>query len=61
VRRYQILNLRRQVRRGDAARWYPVATFILDDDRQLEEMKGGGNDKPAANIILTSSNCFGIK
>jgi hypothetical protein len=44
----QILSLRRQVRRGDVARWYPVATFILDADGQLGEMKGRGNDKPAA-------------
>ena len=34
--------------RGDVIRWYPVATFILDDDGQLGEMKGRGNDKPAA-------------
>src|ERR1700730_16676422 len=44
----QILSLRRQVRRGDVIRWYPVATFILDDDGKLGEMKGRGNDKPAA-------------
>lgn len=44
----QILSLRRQVRRGDVLRWYPVATFILDADGQLGEMKGRGNDKPAA-------------
>src|SRR3984893_4315875 len=43
----QILPLRRQVRRGDVIRWYPVATFILDADGQLGEMKGRGNDKPA--------------
>ena len=34
--------------RGDVIRWYPVATFILDDDGKLGEMKGRGNDKPAA-------------
>ena len=44
----QILSLRRQVQRGDIARWYPVATFILDRDGQLGEMKGRGNDKPAS-------------
>jgi hypothetical protein len=44
----QILNRRRQVRRGDVVRWYPVATFIVDRDGQLGEMKGRGNDKPAA-------------
>src|SRR5271155_1029838 len=44
----QILSLRRQVRRADVVRWYPVATFILDADGQLGEMKGRGNNKPAA-------------
>jgi hypothetical protein len=43
----QILSLRRKVQRGDMVRWYPVATFILDADGQLGEMKGRGNDKPA--------------
>ena len=43
----RILSLRRQVQRGDIVRWYPVATFILDRDGQLGEMKGRGNDKPA--------------
>jgi hypothetical protein len=43
----QILSLRRQVKRGDVVRWYPVATFIVDADGQLGEMKGRGNDKPA--------------
>jgi len=43
----RILSLRRKVRRGDVERWYPVATFILDADGQLGEMKGRGNDKPA--------------
>jgi hypothetical protein len=42
----QILSLRRQVRWGDVVKWYPVATFILDADGQLGEMKGRGNDKP---------------
>jgi hypothetical protein len=42
----QILSLRRQVIRGDVTRWYPVATFILNSDGQLGEMKGRGNDKP---------------
>src|SRR5229473_1017947 len=42
----RILSLRRKVRRGDVERWYPVATFILDADGQLGEMKGRGNDKP---------------
>lgn len=44
----RILSLRRKVQRGDVERWYPVATFILDRDGQLGEMKGRGNDKPAA-------------
>jgi hypothetical protein len=43
----RILSLRPKVRRGDVERWYPVATFILDADGQLGEMKGRGNDKPA--------------
>jgi len=42
----RILSLRRKVNRGDIVRWYPVATFILDADGQLGEMKGRGNDKP---------------
>ncbi len=45
--RDRILSLRRTVQRGDMVRWYPVATFILDRDGQLGEMKGRGNDKPA--------------
>jgi hypothetical protein len=44
----QILILRRQVQRSDVVKWYPVATFIVDADGQLGEMKGRGNDKPAA-------------
>jgi hypothetical protein len=43
----RILSLRRKVQRGDMVRWYPVATFILDADGRLGEMKGRGNDKPA--------------
>jgi hypothetical protein len=43
----RILSLRRKVRRGNVERWYPVATFILDVDGRLGEMKGRGNDKPA--------------
>ncbi len=43
----RILSLRRKVQRGDILRWYPVATFILDRDGELGEMKGRGNDKPA--------------
>ncbi len=43
----RILSLRRKVQRGDIVRWYPVATFILDRDGQLGEMKGRGNDKPS--------------
>ena len=43
----RILSLRRKVSRGDVERWYPVATFILDANGQLGEMKGRGNDKPA--------------
>jgi hypothetical protein len=42
----QILSLRRQVQRSDVVKWYPVATFILDRDGELGEMKGRGNDKP---------------
>jgi hypothetical protein len=42
----RILSLRRKVRRGDVERWYPVATFIVDANGELGEMKGRGNDKP---------------
>jgi hypothetical protein len=43
----RILSLRRKVQRGDVLKWYPVATFILDRDGELGEMKGRGNDKPS--------------
>jgi hypothetical protein len=43
----RILSLRRKILRGDVERWYPVATFILDADGRLGEMKGRGNDKPS--------------
>jgi hypothetical protein len=55
----QILSLRRQVRWGDVVKWYPVATFIVDADGQLGEMKGRGNDKPQPNITPTSSSYSG--
>jgi hypothetical protein len=63
----QILSLRRQVRQGDVVKWYPVATFILDADGQLGEMKGRGNDKPAAKYhpyiveLLRHHMILGIK
>jgi hypothetical protein len=63
----QILSLRRQVQRSDVVKWYPVATFILDSDGQLGEMKGRGNDKPAAKYrpyivaLLRHHMILGIK
>lgn len=41
-----ILSLRHKVNKGNRTLWRPVATFILDDDGYLGEMKGRGNDKP---------------
>jgi hypothetical protein len=43
-----ILSLRRTVQVGGESVMTPVLTFILKDDGQLSEMKGRGNDKPAA-------------
>ncbi len=43
-----ILSLRRRQKIGGEDILTPVLTFILKDDGQLTEMKGRGNDKPAA-------------
>lgn len=42
----QILSLRRKALKGKEVYWYPVATFIIDEDGYLGEMKGRNNDKP---------------
>ncbi len=41
-----ILSLRKAVIYRGEKWWYPVCTFILDDEGHLGEMKGRGNDKP---------------
>lgn len=42
-----ILSLRKLARSADGSTyWYPVATFILDDNGVLGEMKGRANEKP---------------
>lgn len=42
-----LLSLRRLVKTVDGhTQWYPVCTFILDENGQLGEMKGRNNDKP---------------
>ena len=43
-----ILSLRKDVQYGDEVKQSPVLTFILKSDGYLTEMKGRGNDKPAA-------------
>ncbi len=44
----RILSLRREIRKGDVKVYAPDLTFILQEDGFLGEMKGRGNDKPAA-------------
>ena len=44
----RILSLRRRVFVGNEPHWRPSLTFILKKDGMLGEMKGRGNDKPAA-------------
>lgn len=43
-----ILSLRQKVEKGGKWFWRPCLTFIMDSTRHLTEMKGRGNDKPAA-------------
>lgn len=42
----RLLSLRKHVQKGEKEYWYPVATFILDEDGLLGEMKGRSNNKP---------------
>jgi hypothetical protein len=61
-----ILSLRKIVQKGDKKYWHPFLTFILHDDGNLGEMKGRGNEKPAARYhpyivaLLRSSLIQGI-
>lgn len=41
-----ILSLRKPVKYQHKLWWYPVCTFILDEDGRLGEMKGRANEKP---------------
>jgi hypothetical protein len=62
-----ILSLRKIVNYQGKKWWRPVCTFILDGNRFLGEMKGRGNDKPAARYhpyiiaLLKSKYVEGIK
>jgi hypothetical protein len=42
-----ILSLRKKIEKGGQETWFPCATFILDENGMLGEMKGRGNEKPA--------------
>jgi hypothetical protein len=44
----RILSLRQPIQKGGITKWSPHLTFILDHNGFLGEMKGRGNDKPAA-------------
>lgn len=44
----RIMSLRRKVIIDSTVHWRPSLTFILHSDGMLGEMKGRGNDKPAA-------------
>ena len=44
----RILSLRQPVKLGKETLWKPFLTFILEPDGYLGEMKGRGNEKPAA-------------
>lgn len=44
----RIISLRQPIRSGTKTYWQPSLTFILDANGLLGEMKGRGNDKPAA-------------
>lgn len=63
-----ILSLRKHVMTSDGeSHWYPVLTFIRDDDGDLGEMKGRNNDKPVPRYhpyiiaLLKSKYVNGIK
>lgn len=63
----RVLSLRRRIMRGSKAVDVPCLTFILDKDDRLGEMKGRGNEKPAAKYhkyitaLLLSDYVTGIK
>lgn len=63
----QVLSLRQEITRGGERYHIPYLTFILDDDGQLGEMKGRGNDKPQKRYhpyiveLLKSRYVDGIK
>jgi len=62
-----ILSLRKEIRFRSKKWWYPVCTFILDNDGMLGEMKGRNNDKPQPRYhpyivaLLRTSSVSGIK
>ena len=62
-----ILSLRQTIEKGGKKYVTPHLTFILDEDNILGEMKGRGNDKPAAKYhpyiiaLLKDSRIKGIK
>lgn len=63
----RILSFRRVVKKGNNTFYQPFLTFILDKDGYLGEMKGRGNDKPAAKYhkyivsLLEMNQIEGIK
>lgn len=63
----EILSLRKRVQQGDEVFDIPFLTFILDNKGYLGEMKGRGNEKPAARYhpyiigLLRDSRIEGIK
>src|SRR5208282_751505 len=63
----QILSLREPRKKGNQEYWEPNLTFIIDKEGYLGEMKGRGNDKPAARYhpyivtLLKDKRVKGIK
>jgi hypothetical protein len=63
----RIISLRRLIKEDQKLSWVPYLTFILDENQYLGEMKGRGNDKPAARYhpmiikLLESKYVKGIK
>lgn len=45
-----VLSLREPIKRGDKTLWKPHATFILEPDGYLGEMKGRNNRKPGPEL-----------
>ncbi len=62
-----LLSLRKKILFGNEVRWEPHLTFILAEDGYLTEMKGKGNEKPAARYhpmivkLLESNYVDGIR